>query len=170
MVDGTTVVSEFDRLTGIRQMSADVMSGRKALSIWETVGTVHPASGEPNLQRTRRFVSGRQVVAMEVVKIKAGLTADHGYEPDNFESVIRTASGPAGLYQFSADEDLPDGAVTGVDYPTYRDPETGRRMVTLTAASDDREAVAVFVDPARSDVEDLTGPMDDYDDEDGIDL
>jgi len=128
MLDGSTVVSEFGRLRGIRQLSADVMSGRKPFPVWETIAEVHPASGEVCKVRTRRFVSGHQIVGMEVVVPDDG----GGYVAEQ-----RIAEGSAGLYSFSDTEDVPAGGVTGVAYPVALEPESGRRYVTLNASPDE---------------------------------
>ena len=165
LTNGTSVISEFGRLTGIRKLSADVLGGRKAFPVWTVVGDVHPANGQPCTVRTRSFISGAQVLSMEAV---VPTTTDHGYSPENFTPEQRIAEGPAGLFRFTPEMDLPEGAVANIDYPTARDPESGRRFIVIS------EGVTHFIDPERQDLGPVPGmgdendgfdPDEDWDDE-----
>jgi len=176
MVDGTQVVSSFERLQGIRKLSADVLGNRKAFPVWRVVGTTHPVSGEPCLTRTRQFVSGRQIAHMEVV---TPTNENHEYDPENFEPVVEVQRGDAGRMFFTEDMDPVDGVTVGVEYPLHRAPD-GRRFVIVTSNSGDGEEdvlhyiddEAVDMTDALRDVMEPGAPVvesdEDYDDEDAI--
>jgi hypothetical protein len=176
MTDGSQVVSSFERLQGIRKLSADVLGNRKAFPVWRVVDTTHPESGEPCLTRTRQFVSGRMIAHMEVVE---PTTENHEYDPDNFAPVVEVQRGTAGRMLFTEDMDAVDGITVGVEYPLHRDPD-GRRFVIVTSNSGEgEEDVVHFIDDeavdmteALSDVMTPGAPpveeRDEYDDEDGL--
>ena len=176
LIDGTEVVSSFERLTGIRKLSADVLGNRKAFPVWRVVGTTHPESGEPCLTRTRQFVSGRTIAHMEIVE---PTTEVHEYDPANFSPVVEVARGEAGRMVFTEDMDPVEGVRVGVEYPLHRDPD-GRRFVVVTSNSAEGEqdvlhyidAEAVDMSEALESVMEPGAPVvdasEDYDDEDGI--
>jgi hypothetical protein len=167
MLDGTQHVSEFDKLTGIRQLSADVMSGRKPFPVWRVVGQQHPYSGEPTTIRTRMYVHGSQVLTLEVVE--PGFD-DHEYLPANFHQVARMGNGTAGTHRFTP-ETAPDADVdvsTEHEYPCHRDPD-GRRYVILQWNSDAGDAnVTHYIDAVSGDQSDITAAMGDWDDEEDL--
>ncbi len=176
MTDGTEVVSSFERLQGIRKLSADVLGNRKAFPVWRVVDTTHPVSGEPCLTRTRQFVSGRMIAHMEVV---TPTTEDHEYNPDNFEPVVEVQRGDAGRMLFTEDMDAVEGITVGVEYPLHRAPD-GRRFVIVTSNSGEGEEdvlhyiddEAVDMTEALRDVMEPGAPVvdasEDYDDEDAL--
>lgn len=167
MLDGTSHVSEFDKLTGIRQLSADVMSGRKPFPVWKVVGREHPVSGEPTDIKTRMYVHGSQVLTLEVVE---PVCDDHEYHPDLFRSARRMGNGTAGTHHFTP-ETVPEadvGVSTEYGYPCHRDPD-GRRYVILQWNSDaGLPNVTHYIDTVSGDQSDITAAMDGWDDEEDL--
>ena len=176
MTDGTQVVSSFEKLQGIRKLSADVLGNRKAFPVWRVVGTTHPVSGEPCLTRTRQFVSGRMIAHMEVVE---PTTENHEYDPTNFAAVVEVQRGDAGRMLFTEDMDAVEGITVGVEYPLHRDPD-GRRFVVVTSNSaEGEEDVRHYIDEEAVDMTEalssvmepgspVVDPTEDYDDEDAL--
>lgn len=175
--DGTQVISEFTKLKGIRELSAQVYAGSKAFPVWKIVSDVHPESGEPVLSRTRQFLSGRIIDRLEVVE---PTQENHGYSPDNFGPVISVSEGAAGRMVFTEEMDVPDGVAVNIEYPLHVAPD-GRRFVIVTsnsAAGD--EDVLHYIDAEGGDTSEIDpevmvpgapevgDPDESYDDEDQV--
>lgn len=157
--NGDRLVSEFENLRGIRSLSAEVMSGRKAFPVWRPVGDTHPVSGERVSIRTRTFINGRSIEAMEVVRPTVD---EHGFDPENFEPAPLMKSGPNGLWAAPDNEDCPEGVEPGTEFPVHRDSDTGRRYVILRIAEGASEEVRHYIDP---DIREEVASWDDTEDE-----
>lgn len=169
--DGEVLISEFQKLKGIRKLSADVMAGRKAFPVWKPVAETHPVSGEPVSVRRRIFLNGDTIARMETVQPLDGMEDDHNFDPDNFvpEPIIKR--GEAGLW--TCPENI-EGGVVGVEYPIHRDTDH-RRYVILTWAEEESEQVRHYLDEARAGssetfnyVEDDDDWDDDWDEDDHV--
>ncbi|HEX5097244.1 MAG TPA: hypothetical protein VFX21_14555 [Acidimicrobiia bacterium] len=151
--DGTKIVTEFEKLKGIRQLAADVFSGKKGFPVWRKVSDVHPISGEPGvLTRRREFISGSVITRLEVVKPKPGFESEdlHQMMPEFFEpDAIMSNLDRNGLWTApTAQEDLVAGATPGAQYPLHRDPDQ-RRYVILTWNEDPAAQVRHYLDAER---------------------
>ena len=149
LTDGTKRISEFERLRGIRKLSADVFSGRKAFPVWRPVSNTHPTSGEPGfMTRHREFVAGSQIQSMEVVTPSVD---EHNFDPDNFvpEVITSVTRSPGGsrppLWTVPEGADIPH-AEPGTQYPIHRD-RNYRRYVYLLWAPDFEDATVHYLDP-----------------------
>ena len=167
LTGGDQVVSEFDRLRGIRSLSGNVMSGRRPFPVWKVVGTHHTFSAEPKATRTREFINGSMIKSMQIVE---PVVEDHGYNPEMFRPVARMDAGSAGLHRFT-EETLPEGVdvevSTDIDYPCHRAPD-GRRYVVLHYRSDAGDPdVEYYLDDEAGTGEGL-GEVFAWDDEDAL--
>jgi hypothetical protein len=143
---GESVIVEFEKLKGIRQLSADVMGGRKAFPIWRKVADRHPVSNEPVLVRTRTFIRGDQITEMEVVKPIAGEEETHEFRPEAFESMVLVRSNDVhGNWTAPAGEGAVVGAQAGAEYPIHRG-EDHRRYVILAWDEQENEQVRHYLD------------------------
>lgn len=170
---GERLISQFTKLRGLGSYASKVMSGQKALNVWTIISTTHPASGERCLVRTRRQISGSDVVEMQEVTPRASATpqAVARLEPEAFEPALQIEKGPHGLHTFAAGEDLPVGAQAGIPYPLHRDPQTLHKYVVLRAANGDvTEQRHEFVEGAMAGVTSLpeTEEVENFDDDDDI--
>jgi hypothetical protein len=167
-ISGNEFVSEFDRLTGIRELSANVFAGRRPFPVWRTVGRAHPVSNEPCLIRERTFVNGSQILSMEIVE---PVMDDHGYLPDYFRPVARMSNGSAGTHRFT-EETRPDDAGAHVstehDYPLHRAPDGGRFVILQHRDNGDPNTEYRIDPPAPVDA--ALGAMseDEWDDEEDL--
>lgn len=147
--DGTQFVSQFSKLRGIGTYAGQVMTGKKALNVWKVLGNEHPASGEKVLVRQRKMLNGTEVASMEEVlpREDADPAAVEALDIGAFTQKPHIEKGPHGLYQFdAADETRPEGVSVRLPYPIYRDPDTLRRYVILTAAREGTPEVRHYLD------------------------
>lgn len=165
LMDGEAVIVEFDKLKGIRQLSADVMGGRKAFPIWRKVSERHPVSNEPVLVRTRTFLRGDQIKEMQVVKPREGFDDTHNLQPEHFEAEVHMKSGRDGLWKAPSGEGAVVGAQAGTDYPIHRDEATHRRYVILAWDENEAEQVRHFLDAESAGVTESRSYEDDGDGE-----
>lgn len=148
--DGTTVESEFEKLTGIRKLSADVFAGRKAFPVWRTVAD-HLPSGEPCLLRTREFINGSEIVGLVVV--------DENGEPE-----VHVMGGRYGVFTVTEEFAAENGLEVGAKYPIHRDEEF-RRYIYTAWSENEVERVKAYLDPEPV----AAAPSRDWDEEQGWD-
>jgi hypothetical protein len=174
--DGSRIVSPFTKLAGLESYSKDVFAQRKPFNAWQIVSTRHPVSGEAGvLQRRRRLISGDQIVELEEVKPKEGITNLLSLNPEDYEPVLHLQRGEGGFHVFTPAREatelapaveLPEGAVPGVEYPIHREPDGYGyvRYVILRAEGMDGEGspeLRHYLDQRREPTTQYSGDADD---------
>lgn len=155
---GERVISEFDKLKGIRKLSADVMGSAKAFPVWRPLSERHPISGEPCLVRRRSFIAGSEIAGMEVMKPKAGFEDSHNYQPDNFEPEAIIQAGRNGTWRApdALTEGFVEGSTPGALYPIRRDPDHRRYVVLAYNDAQPEQSVVHWLDDANPGVRSST--------------
>lgn len=146
--DGTSVVSEFAKLTKVQRYARQVFAGQKTFNVWEVQSETHPASGEKAPQRTRRMIGGASIVEISEVE---PTTDAHGYMVNNFRTKVRGASGERGRWKVPAtSEPIVVQGITlsqGVEYPLHRDNGSWRDYIVAKASQGEGDPeVRFYVD------------------------
>lgn len=164
---GEKFVSEFTKLRSPQKYAQQVFSGQKVMNVWRVEALTHPASGERVLIRSRKIVPGEAIAYIEQVTPKPGLNEvhEHEYKVENFEPYLVIQRGKGGMHVFLDNEDLPDGAVPGIEYPVHLD-ERRKKYVIVTAADAENNVAEVrFEITARVSSQWVPAGTDDDDDD-----
>lgn len=145
--DGSSVVSEFTKLTKVQRYAQQVLSGAKTFNVWEIQSPTHPESGEAAPVRTRRILAGHNIV--EIVEVEPTIEA-HGYSPGAFVAKARGASGSRGRWTVpeTAQPIIADGNMLskGTEYPLHRDRSSWRDYIIVKESVDGSPQVRFYID------------------------
>ena len=107
--DGSTFISQFDKLGNLGRYFSKCLASRKAFNVWTVVSTAHPVTGEPVTMRTRTLLNPEHIATVQEV------TASN--EPRAIPQL-----GDAGSYTVVDGDDI--ALPLGTTVPRHRDPAT----------------------------------------------